>query len=191
MIPLLKLIHQGMTEPFHQDDMVIMDSFPIPVCLPARNDKVRSFRDQVTVAYNPSKKMCFYGFKAHMLVTLSGFIVNYGVTPASVHDRQVAEDLLENTTFPVVLADLGYLSKVLKQHLTRKGYCFWTPLRRNMVKAKQHNHWRLKAERRTIETRFSVLCSEFDVERSLARSLKGLELRLEQTIFAYNLGFFY
>ena len=58
--------------------MVIRDSFPIPVCLPARNDKVRSFRDQVTVAYNPPKKMCFYGFKAHMLVTLSGFIVNYG-----------------------------------------------------------------------------------------------------------------
>ncbi len=55
-----------------------------------------------------------------------------------------------------------------------------------MVKAKQHNHWRLKAERRTIETRFSVLCSEFDIERPLARSLKGLE----QTIFAYNLGFF-
>ena len=182
-----------MTEPFHQDDMVIMDSFPLPVCLPARNAKVRSFRDQATVAYNPSKKIWFYGFKAHMLVTLSGFIVNYGVTPASVHDRQVAEDLLENTTFPVVLADLGYLSKVLKQHLTRKDYRFWTPLRRNMVmvKAKQHNHWRLKAERRTIETRFSVLCSEFDIERPLARSLKGLELWLEQTIFAYNLGFFY
>ena len=145
------------------------------------------------MAYNPSKKMYFYGFKAHMLVTLSGFIVNYGVTPASVHDRQVAEDLLENTTFPVVLADLGYLSKVLKQHLTRKDYRFWTPLRRNMVmvKAKQHNHWRLKAERRTIETRFSVLCSEFDIERPLARSLKGLKLWLEQTIFAYNLGFFY
>lgn len=86
LIPLLKLIHQGMTEPFHQDDMVIMDSFPIPVCLPARNDKGRSFRVQETVAYNPSKKMWCYGFKAHILVTLSGFIVNYVVTPASVHD---------------------------------------------------------------------------------------------------------
>ncbi|MFM1625660.1 IS982 family transposase, partial [Streptococcus mutans] len=40
-------------------------------------------------------------------------------------------------------------------------------------------------------TRFSVLCSEFDIERPLARSLKGLKLWLEQTIFAYNLGFFY
>lgn len=125
-----------------------------------------------------------------MLVTLSGFIVTYVVTPASVHDRRVAEELLENTTFPVVLADLGYLSKTLKQTLTQKGYCFWTPLRRNMTSAKKHNHWRLQAERRTIETRFSVLCSEFDIERPLVRSLKGLELWLEQAIFAYNLRFF-
>ncbi len=51
-------------------------------------------------------------------------------------------------------------------------------------------HWMLKAERRTIETWFSVLCSEFDIERPLVRSLKGIELWLEQIIFAYNLGFF-
>lgn len=190
LIPLLKRIHQGMTSQFHQDDIVIMDSFPIPVCCPARHYKVCIFRDQATISYNPSKKMWFYGFKAHMLVTLSGFIVNYVVTPASVHDRQVAEDLLENTPFPIVLADLGYLSQVLKQHLTQRGYHFWTPLRRNMANAKKHNHWKLKAERRTIETRFSGLCSEFDIERPLARSLKGLELWLEQAIFAYNLRFF-
>lgn len=89
--------------------------------------------------------MWSYGFKAHMLATLSGFSVNYVVTPASVHDRQVAEELLENTIFPVVLADLGYLSQVLKQQLTQKGYCFWTPLRRSMANAKKHNHWRFKA----------------------------------------------
>ncbi|NLR05907.1 hypothetical protein EKS21_09950, partial [Streptococcus mutans] len=42
-----------------------------------RHYKVRIFRVQATISYNPSKKMWFYGFKAHMLVTLSGFIVNY------------------------------------------------------------------------------------------------------------------
>lgn len=183
LIPLLKLIHQGMTEQFHHDDIVMMDSFPLPICLPARNYNVHIFRDTATVAYKPSKKMWFYGFKVHMLVTLSGFIVNYSVT----HDSRVAEKLLENTNFPVVLADLGYLSQPLKQAITQKGYCFWTPLRRNMANAKKHNHWMLKAERRTIETRFSVLCSEFDIERPLVRSLKGIELWLEQIIFAYNL----
>lgn len=174
-----------MTEQFHHDDIVMMDSFPLPICLPARNYNVHIFRDTAIVAYNPSKKMWFYGFKVHMLVTLSGFIANYSVTPASVHDSRVVEELLENTSFPVVLEDLGYLSQPLKQ-----GYCFWTPLRRNMVDVKKHNHWKLKAERRTIKTRFSVLCFEFDIESPLVRSLKGIELWLEQIIFAYNRGFF-
>ncbi|EMB87849.1 IS4/IS5 family transposase [Streptococcus mutans] len=128
MIPLLKLIHQGMTEPFHQDDMVIRDSFPIPVVYQLATTRfvVLGIKQlwptilQKRCGFTALKPICW-------LVTLSGFIVNYGVTPASVHDRQVAKDLLENTTFPVVLADLGYLSKVLKQHLTQKGYCFWTP----------------------------------------------------------------
>lgn len=59
LIPLLKRIHQGMTSQCHQDDVVIMNSFPIRVCWPARNYKVRIFREHATVAYNPSKK---YGF---------------------------------------------------------------------------------------------------------------------------------
>lgn len=50
-----------------------------------------------------------------MLVTLSGFIINYVVTPASVHDSQVVEALIENNPFPYILTDLGYLSVPLKQ----------------------------------------------------------------------------
>jgi len=45
-----------------------------------------------------------------------------------------------------------------------------------MAKAKQHNQGRIKAERLTIETQFSVLCSEFDMEKPLVRSLEGLGL---------------
>ena len=48
-----------------------------------------------------------------------------------------------------------------------------------MVSAKQHNHWKLMAMRRTIETRFSELCAFFDVEQTLARGLTGLQLRME------------
>lgn len=55
-----------------------------------------------------------------MLVTLSGYIVNYLVTPASIHDSKACEELLEDTHFPVILADLGYLSQSLKQRLSQK-----------------------------------------------------------------------
>ncbi|MGT2768822.1 transposase, partial [Streptococcus ictaluri] len=59
-----------------------------------------------------------------------------------------------------------------------------------MEGAKQHNHWKLMAMRRTIETRFSELCSLFDMERTLARGMTGLQLRIEQIILAYNLRYF-
>ena len=59
-----------------------------------------------------------------------------------------------------------------------------------MVRAKQHNHWKLMAMRQTIETRFSELCAFFDVEQTLARGLTGLQLRMEQIVLTYNLRYF-
>jgi len=38
------------------------------------------------IGYNVSKHLWFYGFKVHMLVSLSGHILNYVVTPATVHN---------------------------------------------------------------------------------------------------------
>ena len=51
-----------------------------------------------------------------------------------------------------------------------------------MSEAKHHDNWKLMAKRRTIETRFSVLCTEFDIQSPLVRSLCGLELWLESII---------
>ena len=56
-----------------------------------------------------------------MLVTLSGYILNYVVTPASVHDIRAVDDLLENCCQPYVLADLAYLSYELREQLKQKG----------------------------------------------------------------------
>ncbi|NVM33533.1 hypothetical protein HWI72_07915 [Pediococcus acidilactici] len=43
-----------------------------------------------------------------------------------------AEELLEQASSSRVLADVGYLSKDLKQQLSTKGINIWTPLRKNM-----------------------------------------------------------
>ena len=46
------------------------------------------------------------------------------------------------------------------------------------------------AMRKTIETRFSELCTLFDMEQTLARAKTGLQLRIEQIVLAYNLRYF-
>lgn len=169
LIWLVQIIRQAMNNHMSHETIVIIDSLPLLLCQPIRNHRARIFEGLADIGYNASKHLWFYGFKVHMLVTLSGYILNYVVTLASVHDIRAVDDLLENCRQPYILADLGYLSRDLKDHLVQKGYHLWTPLRQNMEGSKQHNHWKLMAMRQTIETRFSELCSLFDIEHTLTR----------------------
>lgn len=125
-----------------------------------------------------------------MLVTLSGYILNNVVTPASVHGIKVVYELLEGCKQSVILGDLGYLSSELKKDSEQEGYHLWTPVRQNMAGAKEHNNWKVMALRRTIETRFFELCCLFNIEHTLARGIAGLQLRMEQIILAHNLRYF-
>lgn len=103
------------------DTIVIIDSFPLPLWQPIRNHRTRIFNDLADIGYNASKNLWFYGFKGHMLVTLSDYILNDVVTPDSVHYIRTVDDLLENCRQPYILADLGYLSRDLKDHLVQRG----------------------------------------------------------------------
>ena len=190
LIWLLQLIRQAMNDQISSDTIAIVDSSPLPLCQSVRNHRASIFEGVADIGYNASKHLWFYGFKVHMLVTLSGYILNYIVTSAAVHDIKAVEDLLEGCQQSVILADLGYLSQALKDRLKQRGYHLWTPLRQNMEGASQHNNWRLLAMRRTIETRFSELCALFDMEHTFARGVAGLQLRIEQILLAYNLSYF-
>ncbi|WP_079762938.1 IS982 family transposase [Streptococcus suis] len=190
LIWLVQLIRKAMSEMLPSDKLAIIDSFPVPLCQPVRNHRATIFKGLADIGYNASKHLWFYGFKVHMLVTLSGYILNYVVTPASVHDIKVVYELLEGCKQSVILGDLGYLSSELKKYLEQEGYHLWMPFRKNMTGAEEHNNWKVMAMRRTVETRFSELCRLFDIEHTLARSLAGLQLRMEQIILAHNLRYF-
>ena len=97
---------------------------PLLLCQPIRNHRARIFEGLADIGYNASKHLWFYGFKVHMLVTLSGYILNYVVTLASVHDIRAVDDLLENCRQPYILADLGFLVETLKTIWFKKDIIF-------------------------------------------------------------------
>ena len=78
-----------MNDQISSDTIAIVDSFPLPLCQSVRNHRASIFEGLADIGYNASKHLWFYGFKVHMLVTLSGYILNYIVTSASVHDIKV------------------------------------------------------------------------------------------------------
>ena len=132
---------------------LIIDRFPVPVCQPIRNYRVRIFRGYANIGYKATKKVYYYGFKVHAIVS-----------------------------------DDGYLGKELHQQLKQMSYELWTPYRKNMAGAKEHNDHQLMAIRRTIESDFSLL-TYYNAETNQARSLIGFQSRLEIAILTYNLAY--
>lgn len=191
---LLQLIYQIRQKMNQKVDLsgqfLIIDSFPVPVCQPVRNYRVRIFRGSANIGYKATKKIYYYGFKVHAIVSDGGYILDYVVTKASVHDARETVELIENThpSNYYLLGDEGYLGKELHQQLKQMGYELWTPYRKNMTGAKKHNDHQLMAIRRIIESDFSLL-TYYNAENNRARSLIGFQSRLEIAILAYNLAY--
>ena len=101
LTPLLRLIRPYFNQ-LDFDELVIIDSFPVLLFQPVRSHRVKFLNEAINIGYCASKKMWSYGLKVHLAVIESGYILDYLVTLASVHDIQVAEELLE--TVSLILA---------------------------------------------------------------------------------------
>ena len=191
LLPLIYLIrHELNREIDLTDRFIIIDSFPVPVCQPIRNHRVKIFRGYADIGYKATKKIYYYGFKVHALVSDDGYILNYTVTKASIHDAKEALELVANTDLAnnYILGDEGYIGQSLYKALKQINHTLWTPYRKNMAGAKDHNNHKLMVIRRTIETDFSLL-TYYNAENNRARSLTGFQERLEVAILASNIEY--
>ena len=191
LLPLIYLIRHGLNEEVDlSGDILIIDSFPVPICQPIRNRRAKIFRGYADIGYKATKKIYYYGFKVHAIVSDDGYLLDYIVTKASVHDAKETVELITNAhpDNRYLLGDEGYLGKNLHQRLEQMGYTLWTPYRKNMKNAQKHNKHYLMALRRTIESDFSLL-SYYNAENNRARSLAGFQERLEVAILAYNMAY--
>ena len=159
-------------------------------CQPIRNYRARIFRGYANIDYKATKKVYYYGFKVHAIVSDDGYILDYAVTKASVHDAKETVELMRNAhpANRCLLGDEGDLGKEPHQQLKQMRYELWTPYRKNMAGAKEHNDHQLMAIRRTIESDFSLL-TYYNAENNQARSLIGFQSRLEIAILTYNLAY--
>ncbi|RXF51779.1 IS982 family transposase, partial [Lactobacillus crispatus] len=89
LLPLIRCIRQAWNQEVKvAGEFLIIDSFPVPVCQPVRNYRVKIFRDIADIGYKATKKVYYYGFKVHALVSDEGYLLDYAVTKASVHDAK-------------------------------------------------------------------------------------------------------
>ena len=173
-------------------NLYIIDSMPIHVCGFGRAHFGKRFRDISSYGYCASKKESYYGLKFHAAVTFEGYITDFEITPASVDDRAMLWELFQNSYSPIVLGDKGYIGDNLANELKCEKDLTLLALKRNNSKhpyPKDLRNW-ISKHRRRIETTFSQLASQFNINEVLANSFSGLKTRFQCKILGHNISCF-
>lgn len=163
-----------------------VDSTPIRVCHNKRifNHKVFdgiATRGKSTMGY-------FFGFKLHIVVSDTGEILDFVITPGNVDDRTPLKDgnFLKNI-FGKLFADKGYIGQELFKQLFVDGIQLITGLKRNMKNSLMSMSDKILLRKRSIiETINDVLKNICQVEHSRHRSFSNFLSNLISGLIAYS-----
>ncbi len=178
---------------YAQDRYCVIDSLPVPVIgfhLVPGAASARYWRNAgADYGRVTTKKQTIFGYKLHLLVTLTGVIRTFSLAAASAHDLTVAPDLLADEWDRVVLGDKGYISAPLAQALREeRQVTLITPLRSNQRPERDPASTRLvNGMRQVIETVNDQLEDQFRIGKNHAHTFGGLCARLASKLTAHTL----
>ncbi len=167
----------------------IADGFPIPVCNFRRANFARLFKEAASYGYCASKSMKYYGFKGHLLIDLSGIIVDCTVAPANIDEREMLLEI-HSGVGRNVLGDKGYMcNETMKNEFKSLGITLHTPLRANMKDGRPPETVKmLNDRRRLIETVVAQLSERLHMEKVRARDLWHLTVRVGRKLLAHTIN---
>ena len=175
----------------YSNNIRIVDSMPIPVCEFGRAHFSKCFKGEASYGRCPSKKQTYFGFKFHALTTIDGFLSDYIITPANVDDRNAVWDLCDKYKSISIIGDKGYVNKRLTPELKVEKDINLLFLKRGNSKDNYPKDIRqliFKARRR-IETSFSQLAEQLNLNKVKSKSMLGFITRISIKVLAHNISF--
>ena len=175
----------------YSNNIRVIDSMPIPVCEFGRVHFSKCFKGEASYGRCPSKKQTYFGFKFYALTTIDGFLTDYVITPANVDDRNTVWDLCDKYKSISVIGDKGYVNKRLTPELKLERDINLLFLKRGNSKDNYPKHIRqliFKARRR-IETSFSQLTEQLNLNKVKSKSMLGFITRTSIKVLAHNILF--
>lgn len=168
------------------DPIHLVDGIPIPLCCFSRAPRCRRFKGEATYGYCAAKKQTYYGFHGHLLISATGVISGFSLTPANGNEREALWDLV-GSIHGLLIGDKGYLSASLQQELRAVGIELETALRSNMDDHRNPAWVRLLMRiRRLIETVIGQLVERFSFEKVRARDMWHLTSRINRKLLAHT-----
>ncbi len=178
---------------YAQDRYCVIDSLPVPVMgfhLVPGAASARYWRNAgADYGRVTTKKETIFGYKLHLVVTLTGVIRTYSLAAASLNDITLAPEVLGEEWDRVVIGDKGYISAPLAQALREeRQVTLITPLRSNQRMQRDPAFTRLvNGMRQVIETVNDQLEDQFRIGKNHAHTFSGLCARLASKLTAHTL----
>ena len=174
------------------EDIFIIDSIPVPMCKIAREKRCKFGRETFEASpdkgYSAVSKSYFYGYKLHLVTSVTGVFYSMDLTKANMHDvsylNEVKASKMKNAT---LIGDKGYISKQIQLDMFHcSNIRLETPKRSNQ---KEEKNWHpiFRKSRKRIETLFSQLCDQMMLKRNYAKIITGLNTRLISKIAAVTI----
>lgn len=170
------------------ENVFLIDSMPIEICKFARAKRLRICKDDYDTAPSfggcASQLKTYYGYKLHSVMSSKGIITHFSITKAHVADIHYLQHIKQYYRGCLLLGDRAYLSNPLQQELFDEYRLLLnTPMRRNQKDYRKQPAVFRKTRRR-IETGFSQLSEQFDIQKNYAKSFWGLVTRILAKITA-------
>ena len=163
------------------------DSTMLPVCKPIRAERHKVAKG--VAQFGKNWQGWHYGFKLHTAIDHQNRLAAVVFTPASEHDNQVMERLVNDST-KVLVGDSHYGGSVMRKRLWKKH--------RTIVIAPPHHSQRKKVAaswqilllrmRPKIEAAFGKLKEQHYLVTSYPRSVKGYFTHYVRVLLGYQMG---
>jgi hypothetical protein len=176
-----------------QDRQCLIDSLPVPALqfhlVPSSSASGEWKAYGAAYGRAVTKQQTFFGYRLHLLITLSGLILDFELASANRQDHEIGFELLSEHTNLEVLGDRGYISAPNAAELWAKNRVRLYTLPRSNQKQQVSEAWTHlhNAIRQLVETVNGQLAAQFAIEKNYAHTLWGLCTRLYSKLTAHTL----
>ena len=162
-----------------------VDSTPLRVCHNRRTSARRVFLPNA--GRGKTSMGWFYGFKLHIVINDTGELLSFLFTPANTDDRHPVVKLISTGVSGNLYADRGYISKDLRELLSKQSINLIYKVRKNMKPLRLSVADEVLLKKRVlVESVIKELKTQTQLEHTRHRSLKNFQVNAMAALIAYT-----
>ncbi len=174
------------------EETAAIDSAPVPCVSYKRGKQSSDFVGTADYGVCSSKALKYFGCKLHSVVSLTGLILGFLLTPASRYDNQPVVELLDSFShhLKLLLGDGAYNDAALESYLEQsRSLRLLAPAKANQApKRSPSAQKQLNRLRLICETVNAQLQEQLHLSKHYAKSTWGLMTRIAAKITAHSVG---